>query len=328
MKHVLLMTEAKYACIAAISGMFWRLDKSEPASLPVPGTGEYFINVWPEERARIPYCAYLRLEDGRAAEATESVVDWGGVIEVKLRDCEKTVKHLYETRSFGSADLVINGVPAKVGLYRENGMKLDVSIKGGERYYVPLGEGESGSIGTIDVGSAKLLWIKTVGEAGESMGFFDPRGSLSESVKGDRVSIENGYAVSIEKLDSVRGYEIKRRFEITPTGPKEAGKETGFFTSEEHIPENETETALAFIEELEFGVPDWRSRLCPEIGEASEREDLLAFFGEYTGRIAYPLECPKDRAMIGLIRNDGKISRPDRFRFTFENGLIADIEEL
>ena len=328
MKHILLIAKAERACTVSISNLFWRLEKGESASLPVPGTGELFISVWPEESGRIPYCAFLRLEDGRAVESTGGVLDWGDVIEVKLRECEKTGKLFSEPRYFGSADLMINGVPAKVGLYRENGMKLDVSLKGGECYYVPIDEGESGSIGKIDVGSTKLIWIKTVCEAGESMVFFDSRGSLSEVVKGNAVSIENGYAVSVEKLSSVRGFEIRKRFEITPSGPKEIGREIGCFSAQEHIPENESETALSFIEELEYGLPDWQSRLCPELTEASDRDLLLEFFDEYVHKSAYPIECPEHTAVIGLVRKDERISRPDRFRFAFENGMISDIAEL
>lgn len=327
MTYMLLIIYTQQRCTLSVNGIFRKLDKGESVSLPVAGTGEQFITVFPENGRCIPYTAYLKLEEGEVAESSEQTVCWGDVTELFLRECETQTFFDAEPVLFGSAEFVINGEASSIELYRENGMKLALTGRNGERYYIPLGRAEGGKLGVIDVGSGRLLWIKLSGRT-EKLCFMDGEGRLSEVITGDCVGVENGAAYSITGIKSIRGFERRTAYELTALGPKRMGEETGFFTHEGLLPECEPETALSFIEELELDFADWRDRLSTELRTECTREDLLGFFGNSESKAIYPLESPEGRAVIGLIRSREQVSRPCRFRFIFEEELITDIVEL
>ncbi|MBR3382326.1 MAG: hypothetical protein IKG85_04740 [Clostridia bacterium] len=331
MRPVLLMINPAEDCVMHIFGEYVGLTRGVPAFFPVPGECEIFFSLWggagSGSRILVPSLERVVLEGGGIRSSTCPALDWGDVMEVFPDPMRELRIPGAEPKSFGAVDIDSNGRRVRAELFRDTCMRIAFSGSTGEDYTVALGEGEAGSISVIDVGSRRLLCVVLSREEGERMIVLTASGEITGEISGFRTYMKSGEAHRIIKLPSVRGFERRTVFELRDGAFREKNEEIGFFTGEEHVPGNESETAVSFIEELDLGLDDWKERLCPDLREELDAAALKDFFGSHARAVPYPVEEPDGTATVGLTGSGGGVMKPERFVFGFDEGMIFDITE-
>ncbi|MBO4383932.1 MAG: hypothetical protein J5854_00750 [Clostridia bacterium] len=304
-----------------------------PLILPVGENGDVSFTVWGRGRrdgraVPVPRFVGITIEDGRAVSSDIPVLNWGDVIEAEaepffIREPPKT-----DPGVLGTAETVFGGSRVRAELFYDNGLNIAYTRDGAPPVSVAIGEGENGSIRTLDAGSARYLVVRADVCGGKRLVILDGEGAVTLDVRGADADVVEGYPTVTERLGSVRGLERRTRFKLVKGTCKALPSELGFFTGEEHIPESDTERALSIAEDVLFGRESgWRAFLSEELSETLQNDSLKTFFGDYDAARPHPVEERDGRVTVGLYSKKDHIASPRRFLFVFEGGLLTDVEE-
>ena len=317
-----IVITAKASCCVMAGGGFTRLERGEKLLLPAESTGENFFTVWGMDGA-LPALAYIRTENGAAAEANIPVIDWGDVIEAEAAPIPREPFSPEKPTVADAVDYFLGERRARAELITGGGLSLALTPSGGRPEVFALGEGRGGSLRVLDVGSARLLAVRTETRAGERLIMLDNEAETLLDIEGDAAIVEDGRPTAIKALPSVRGLERRERYEFTRGGFSALPLETGFFINKEREPENEAEAALSIAEEIGLG---WDERWKGLVDfEPDTVRDFLGDFGE--ARL-WPMEEKDGRVTVGLLEGESVIRRPRRLVFVMEKGRLSDIEEI
>ncbi|MCR5611683.1 MAG: hypothetical protein K6F68_07665 [Clostridiales bacterium] len=321
-------------CSVERGGNFYGVSDPVPLILPALENETVFITAWGRKDSRagfipVPRLISIVIENGMAVSSDVPVINWGDVIEAEaeplfIRESPKTGPGILDTAeiSFGEGRV-------RAELFYDNGLNIAYSRDGARPVSVALGEGESGSLRPLDVGSARYLTVKAVTRDGQRLIILDRDAVTALDARGNEAFVADGYPTVIERLRSVRCLERRTRFSFEKGGFAAMPAELGFFRRGEHIPESDAERAVSIAEELILGYEDrWRELLAPELADALQGDTLKNFLGEYDSVRAHPVEEREGRVTVGLFEKTDSVMTPRKFLFVFEGGLLSDVEEL
>lgn len=217
--------------------------------------------------------AVLKIDgDGRLADVAAQCIHWdAGCFELCVLLNEKK-RSEPEPARLGSVDFPTgSGRQRRVALFRDGGLRISVEESGQERSWYVCG-GTDGKAHVLDVGRERLLVIHASGcrrcENSEAetpmLGFkcgcrceklvaLNDKIEVAAALAGEICRIENGYLTAIEPLGTVLGHEKRTRYEFFGGSLRELPPETGFFTSQAHMPNSPQETALALMQAVRLG---------------------------------------------------------------------------
>lgn len=328
-----LLLKAKGPCVVMTRGGGSRLDIGQCLLLPTTENGEELFFVWPDQkegRIPVPKAERILTEDGKTVFSTVRVIDWGCAVEIELVPLYAKLPEKRPPVLLDSTEFYLGDRRARAELTLNNGLQLRLITRDGEEKPIPLGDGVSGSLRVLDVGSARLLTVGIETDDGrQRLVILDPKGSVLLDSEADRALVEDGYPTAITRLGTVAGHEKRTRYEYSGGGFRIADERIGFFTHETKRPSFPGEAALAFVQELSLGL--WEeagSRLSPELSEELDEDSIRAYLGEFDLAALAPFEEGEGRATVGLFEKGELISFPRAFVFTLEDALITDITEL
>lgn len=319
-----------FVSMLEIGGCWLRASPEEPAVIPVIG-GELVFTVWRTECARgfspMPALCRAVIKNGVLAESSAPAVDWGGVIELMPRtvliETERPVRQVLDSARFRMGERT-----ARAELVLDGGVRLELLRDGAAPLSFGLGSGNRGSLRVIDFGFARCLAAHIFRDGGEGLAIVSPEGVLVLNAEGERADVVDGVPTRIESLGTKRGHELRTRWE-TLGGvfvPKE--DPPGFYTHEPFPLEGEAEKAAALFEETALG-RDVSELMTGSLAEAAGEGGLRDYAGEFSRVLLFPLEEPPGAVTVGLVRKEeGAVTRPDRFRVSFSDGLADDVAEL
>ncbi|MBO4848041.1 MAG: hypothetical protein J5586_02710 [Clostridia bacterium] len=326
--HALLITAAEDAAISDGSSWF-PVSRGETRVIPAPKDGGAFFTVWGigerEGSIPVPTLHSIVFKDGAPVSATLPVVDWGGVAQVEVKPAYLPSRGYEIPKLLDTLDLGSRNSRAKAELYRDGVLRLNISGQG-EAVTLAVGEGESGSLGLLDVGSARLVYVHVAKREGERLIMLGPDTETLLDIEGDKATVIDGRPTCIKALGTVRGHERRLMYEYANGSFGRPREEIGFFTRERREPRSDGERALALVEEAGMGLgEEWRSFLTPDLSKELGSEELRSFIGEFAAAKLCPLSA--DVPVVGVMGSGGMIMRPRMFSFVFEDGLIEDVRE-
>ena len=228
-----------------------------------------------------------------------------------------------------------SGKKQKIELYRDSGLRLNVSYMNNERSYW-LSKGTEGKMRLVDTGSEKLLIILSKEESSETLIAVNSDFEEIARIKADRCHFEDGYLSAITFLNTVLGHEKRERYEFLSDSFKKLPDEIGFFTQNPQMPSDADETALALVQAIKLKREnEIKMFLSDELYENFSLDDLCGFLGDFEEcRIApWTIQKGKDKekpesekqpeeeAVIGLVKN----GIAAKFTFTVANSTVTDI---
>ena len=327
--------ESECDCIVSVLGMDMLILKGNSDVIPINGNGTIIIKVYglsdTDEKLPVVKAHYAVIEEGKLKESTLEALDWGDIIEFKLKPefilrQDEPIPTLLDSVSFSYGS---GNVSAE--LYSEQGIRLDLIPERGEPMSLSIGFGKQGRLRTLDVGRQQLLCVDVESENRYRSVYLSGNAEKVLDIFGDLTGITDGRPFSIERIQSVRGYERRCVYDYAEGGFRSISNEVGFFSRKEHIPDNDTEKALSVFEDIIFDPGErWRAYLSSELTTESSRASVADFFGEYDCAVPFPVEEPGGCVTIGLIKKGDTdlIIRPLKYRIWMREGAIADIEEL
>lgn len=329
-----LVFSSEEPCIIGAGGAFCAISASFPLVMPCADDHELFFTVWAqndkgsENGVPIPVMHRIRISGGAADTVTLPVVDWGGVIEIPVRPLFLPAGGQAPPMLLSSIGWRYDGRPARAELFRDDGLRLAVVSEGREPVSFALGAGDTGSLRLFDVGSARLLVVLAIARGSERLIMLDQNAGVLLDVSGDRASIEDGFPTVTQRMGTVRGHARKTRFEFSGGAFVKLPESVVFVEGEPNEPANETQRALAAVQETALGFESAAEFFEPGLARKAGEEGFKSFFGSFDEARPYPMELREGEAIVGLITNDGPIARPKKFLFAFSGGLITDAEEL
>lgn len=328
-----VMLTARNACYVFFGGTGYLLTRDAPLMLPAARGTELVFTVWsaePNEIGRVSIPAAQRITIGEDGNISSSVrtVDWGGVIEAELEPYSIEAPCFEDPLLLDKADFYFGERRASAELYRDNGLRLALTPRGGETFSFPIGKASEGRLSLYDTGGSRLLsvWAKRGGR--ERLVMLNARAETVFDAEADLARIEDGFPTLLTRLGTVKGHEKRERYEFRDPGFTLYSRDTGFFTHSAGVPSGDAQKALSIAEELRLGVYDGAEFLTPKLAGELGSDSLRAYFGDYTGEKLYPAEEPSGRVTLGLFGEDSYFAAPRRFLFEFANGLVSDVREL
>ena len=327
-----LILTARSDCIVLLGTCGHQLDAGGRLVFPAPFDGEIVFTAWGIrdgcELIPIPMLARIRFSNGSVIGSTLSVVDWGFAAEAEIslptipRDrCDMPLL-------LDSKEIPFGGKTAKAELYRDGVIRLGISGRGMDPVTLAIGEGRSGSLGVLDVGSERLINISISSGYGERLILLNGEAETLLDISGDTAEVIDGLPTAITGLDTVRGHEKKQSFEFAGGSFRSPKEEIGFFTHSPHEPEDDRERALSVIEEAHIGIDEeWMRFVDPELAKELTGGALRDFLGLFDKAKLAPVTEPAGRVTVGLIDNGLLISRPRLLSCVMSGGMLTDIEE-
>ena len=273
-----------------------------------------------------------RITDGKIIGENSffRIIDWGKDIIELIVDFPKYHRYseppaLLETLFLRNG----SGKENKVELYRDNGLRLNISDMHTERSYW-LSNGTDGKMRLIDMGGEKLLIIISEEENCETLIAVNSSFEETARIKADRCSFDDGYFTSVTQLNTVLGHEKRERYEFISGMLKKLPDEIGFFTQKEQEPADAGETALALTQAVKLGREDEIKRfISDELYENFTLAELRGFLGEFDEcRIApwqihesSTAESGCEEIVLGMLKNGIAAG----FTFTVENSAVSNI---
>ncbi len=328
-----LVFTSKRECVIEIEGAYASISPDMPAAVPVVGRDELIFSVWPRRGSNgselmLPSLGRVRFGVEGACCDSGVTVDWGDLTEIAIEPLSVALPCFGPVRHLSSMTLSSDHRRNELELYFDNGLRLAVSPQGAQPYSIALGEGREGRLFSYDAGNERLIAIEANTDAGQRLILLNERFETALDLRGDRALIEEGTPTVYESLGTVMGHEKRTRYELTGGGFKAGAPEVGFFTREPHEPVSDAERALELASELRLGLPGWNAFLRGGPLEEASAEELKDFFGEYDCELMYPAEEPAGLATIGLVKSGQSCVRPRKLEFSFDHGVITDVNEL
>ena len=320
-------------CCVFVSGTAFRVAPGEPLIIPVSRSGEMVFTLWSINdgaNAAIPVPVLHRIAFGKdsAASASLAIVDWQDVIEVELVPAYALSQTAQTPFSLDKTEYFYGEQRAAAELYRDGGLRLALTPRGGETFSLSLGAGSDGRLSVVDAGSSRLLTVSAVHGKKQRLILLNSKAETVFDAEADEAHIEDGCIALITNLGTVKGHSRKERYTYSNAGTRLISSEIGFFTSTGISPGTEAEKALSVVQEIRLGIYDGREFLADELASSVGADSLREYFGEYDGERIYPAEEQTGKATVGLTSGNGRIVTPRRLVFEFSEGLITDIREL
>ena len=294
-----------------------------PVTAALSGEGEYLVTALPAcTRAGQAFYGVTRaltFSGGALAEGAPDVevFDWGGgIFEASLRLPPLPAAR---PRTFPYTLAQLPWERQLAVLYYDDGLWL--SVEAGGRVlagFALLGA----AAGELSVQNRCLFAVTRDGPAEEAL-VLAPDRSVLLRVQADRILLEDGHVVAIDRLPTQRGYERRTRYRMVGGAFLADPPETGFFT---HAPGPAADPVRALLEALLAGdAPGAAGCLSPALREGLDAAALSDFFGPFTG--VRPFFFEPDVVGLTLEPARGAV-RCRRFRFLLDgDGRIDNIEE-
>ena len=313
------------------------LSGSDSEAFEIPGN-EFFISLLPVctgKEVFLPAAVLITNRKIIGENAFFRIIEWSeSTIELtvnfpkQLRFPEKPM--LLKSLVYKSS----SGKKQKIELYRDNGLRLNVSSMNNERSYW-LSKGTDGEMRLVDTGGEKLLLILSKEENSETL--IAVNGDFEEiaRIKADRCSFDDGYLSAITLFNTVLGHEKRERYEFLSGSFKKLPDEIGFFTQNPQMPSDADETALALVQAIKLKREnEIKMFLSDELYKNFSLEDLSGFLGDFEEcRIAPWMiqkrknneksesERQSEEVVIGLVKN----GIAAKFIFTVANSTVTNI---
>jgi len=305
-------------------------------AMPLSDTGDYYVCAIPlmdqKNIRRFAVTRKLAFKGGALCEPEAEdvkVCAWpGGVYELEL------FPGAFPERQVLPFPYVIEEVYWREGerelcctLYFEDGLKLSVEESHRILAGYCFGDGREGKLTLLDMGGERILLVKSSSEEQQRLTAFRFSGEVILDLFADEVGVEEGCPTAIHRLDTLKRHERRKKYDLQNGIFVQLEEEIGFFTCGEPEVKKTRETAICFCEAMREGFFEEAGRYLDE--STLKGLDLLEvqeFIGDFVC-CRTPFSDPSG-SLLGLIRKGtGRIETTDLYRFTFENGKIANIEK-
>lgn len=329
-----LILSSGTGCAVERGGCFYPVSKELPLILPAGENETAVFTVWGRmagDLREIPIPRFVRIaiENGKAVSSDVPVINWGDVLEAEAEPLYVDVKPKIRPGILDALEASFGGERIRAELFYDNGLNIAYYRDGARPVSMAIGEGESGKLRVLDVGSARFIAVRAAVPEGKRLVLLDREGVSVLDETGTDADVIEGFPTVTEALPSVRGLLRRTRFAFSKGAFTGLPPETGFFGKDEHIPASDAERAVSIAEELRIGYEErWRGLVYADLSEALEGDALKRFLGEYDAVRPHPVEEREGRVTVGLISKNGLVMTPRKFLFVFEGGLLTDVEEL
>ncbi len=297
------------------------------AVLPIAETVDCFVSLLPLVCERsgyaLPVTRRLRFEGGvlEAGSVADDVriTVWGNMFEVCLSPVIIPMPAQRGAKSFGSIRFASHTGAVTVELIWDSGLRLVVTPAGeGVPFAFDIGEGNSGTLASLDVGRERLLAVSITADIGERLLLLDPSFDTLLDVSGATAGIYDGYP-TVTDGDGLSCYRRRTRYEYR----------AGSFTAlaDEFAPMANESIALRFCEAaLLKRFDEALALLSDDLG--LDASDISDFLGEFKFCRYAPSCSSAGSDIVGLFEQEQTVMRPRLMRFELSNELITDIEEI
>ena len=305
-------------------------------AMPLSDTGNYYVCAIPltdqKNIKRFAVTRKLAFKGGNLCEPEAEdvkVCAWpGGVYELEL------FPGAFPEKKILPFPYVIEEVCWREGtrelcciLYFENGLKLSVEESHRILAGYSFGDGREGKLTLLDMGEERVLLVKSSSETQQRLTAFHFSGEVIMDLFADEVCVEEGCPAAIQRLGTLKGHERRRKYDLKNGVFIQAVEEIGFFTRAEPEVKDMREVAICFCEAVREGFFEEAEKyLDDSILTGLDLVEVQEFIGDFVC-CRTPFSDPSG-SLLGLIRKgEGRIEKTDLYRFTFENGKIANIEK-
>ena len=290
-----------------------------PQLLTLPANGTRYITAAPLKDAARHYAVTrrLRFSEGRLADAGESVsvYDWGGGLYEAELWCGEFQRPRDPAFPYTLMQMPYEGMSAV--LYYENGLWL--ALENGRRLLTggAMGDAREGELLTM----GRLLVAIAHGEKDFARIYASDR-TETAMLSADRIGIEDGLLVTVERLRTCRGHERRTAYAADGLQLFMRSEQIGFFSAPPKSPES---LALACCEAVQLGLyEEALSMMDEDLRSSLDIAAVKAFFGSFQAVRPFPA----DSETVGLVLPmENGVFPIRKIRFSIEHMHITDITD-